>query len=289
VILLTLGSARERNGARGPGHRADATPPFSISGMPTSRGVSENVIAGLIALAILAGLGWLISRLDASVPLWVVFAVTTIALAAGTSFGLLQRDRADLPRYQADLLGEVILALRDYAAGQLTVRFEDLIERGILAPARFGLSVVPGEEIRLSIIELDETGEAFKMTYESGHSLGRKENFSLSRVSLAGHAFDSKELQWTDDVDSDDRWRRHPKADEKRRYKSLAAMPIVVGDDAVAVLNVVSTEQAAFLKGDLTYIELLGGLVALAWNIKGAADPPSRIAVESSDLPRMET
>lgn len=96
-------------------------------------------------------------------------------------------------------------------------------------------------------------------------------------------------MQWTDDVDADDRWRRHPKADAKRRYKSLAAMPIVVGDDAVAVLNVVSTEPAAFLKGDLTFIELLGGLISLAWNLRTTAAPSSRVGSESSDLLRKET
>lgn len=170
-----------------------------------------------------------------------------------------------------------MLALRDYAAGRLEVSFNDLIERGILAPARFGLSVVAGEEIRLSILALDDSGEAFDMLYESGHSLGRKENFSLPRTSLAGHAFDAKELKWTDNVNDDERWRRHPLADEKRRYKSLASMPIVVGGESVAVLNVVSTEAAAFFKGDLTYIELLGALIALAWDIRVDADASSSV------------
>jgi GAF domain-containing protein len=149
-----------------------------------------------------------------------------------------------------------MLALRDYAAGRLDIPFTDLVERGVLAPARYGLSIVRGEEIRLAILELDDTGEAFQMTYESGHSLGRKENFSLPRTSLAGHAFDSKELQWTDNVDGDRRWQPHPKADQKRRYRSLASMPIVVGDESVAVLNVVSSEPSELylqlLKGEIT-------------------------------------
>jgi len=59
-------------------------------------------------------------------------------------------------------------------------------------------------------------------------------------------------------------------------------MPIVIEDEAVAVLNVVSTEPAAFLKGDLTYIELLGALIALAWDIKVAADSDSRVGAGSS-------
>lgn len=58
------------------------------------------------------------------------------AVAVGVFIGWLVHDRADLPRYQADLLGETMLALRDYAAGRFDVSFGDLVERGVLAPAR---------------------------------------------------------------------------------------------------------------------------------------------------------
>jgi hypothetical protein len=184
--------------------------------------VWENVIAGLIALAIVAVCGWALSNVDASIALWAVFVVAALAASVGAIFGWAVHDRSDLPAYQADLLGEAMLALRDYAAGRLDVSFDDLIERGILAPARFGMSFVAGEKIRLSILELDDSGEAFRMLYESGHGLGRKENFSLPRTSLAGHAFDAKELKWTDNVNDDARWQPHPLADQKRRYKSLA-------------------------------------------------------------------
>jgi GAF domain-containing protein len=240
--------------------------------------VWENVIAGLIALAIVAVGGWALSHVNASIELWAVFVVAAVAGCIGAIFGWAIHDRSDLPAYQADLLGEAMLALRDYAAGRLDVSFDDLIERGILAPARFGMSFVAGEEIRLSILELDESGEAFRMLYESGHGLGRKETFSLPRTSLAGHAFDAKELKWTDNVNEDARWQPHPLADEKRRYNSLASMPIVVGGTSVAVLNVISTEESAFLKGDLTYIELLGALIALAWDIRVAAEASSSVS-----------
>lgn len=241
-------------------------------------GERHRISCGLVVLAV----GSLaISTIDVSIPLWLVFVLVALALLIGGVLGHLLRDRSDLPAYQADLLGEAMLALRKYAAGGLQVSFADLIERGVLAPAQFGLSVLPGEEIRLSILELDETGEAFRMVYQAGHSLDRKTNFSLPRTSLAGHAFDTKDLQWTDDVDGDRRWQPHPKADKKRRYKSLASMPILVEEESVAVLNVVSTEPSAFLKSDLTYIELLGALLSLAWNIEFAAgstrvDPGAR-------------
>lgn len=253
------------------------------------------MIAGLVGAGILLLGGWLLSLVDASVVLWAVFVVAAACLGLGVFVGWLIRgryarsdppdDRSDLPAYQADLLGEAILALREYAAGRLGVSFDDLIERGILAPARFGLSLVAGEEVRLSILALDDSGEAFRMIYESGHSLGRKENFSLARASVAGYAFEAKELKWIDNVAEDERWQRHPLADESRSYASLASMPIVVGGESVAVLNVVSTEAAAFSKGDLTYIELLGALIALAWDIHVAAERSSSLAaIDPADV-----
>jgi GAF domain-containing protein len=245
--------------------------------MPSLRGVLENVLATLAV----AGLAWFASRTDASIQLWaallVAAAVSMIAYRVGRS----RRSGENLAGYQADLLGEAILALGNFEGGRLNVPLEDFIERGILGLARYGLSAVAGEQIRLSVLELDESGESFRMLYESGHSLGRKENFSLSRSSLAGHAFETKELQWTDNVEDDQRWLPHPKASDRRSYRSLASMPIVVGDEAVAVLNVLSSEKGAFLEGDLTYIELLGGLIALIWDLHSPAEPSATLSGES--------
>jgi GAF domain-containing protein len=250
--------------------------------VPTARGIWENIVASFVVLAVFATVGFATSTIETPVPLWLALLLAFVGAGTGMIVGLLQRDDSDLRAYQADLLGEAILALREYAAGRLQIPLADLIERGILAPAQFGLSLKPGEEIRLSVLELDDSGASFRMTYQAGHSLGRQQNFSLPKATLAGYAFDTKELQWTDNVQADERWQPHPKADKKRGYKSLACMPIVVGDAVVAVLNVVSTEQAAFLKGDLTYIELLGALIALAWDIRLTADPPRRVAARSS-------
>jgi GAF domain-containing protein len=120
------------------------------------------------------------------------------------------------------------------------------------------------------------------MLYESGHSLGRTDNFSLPKTSLAGHALESGDLQWTNNVDDDSRWKPHPLAREGRRYRSLASMPIVVGGTAVAVLNVVSDHKGAFLTGDLTYIELLGGFIGLAWALNEDAGRSHKLSSSES-------
>lgn len=191
--------------------------------------------------------------------------------------GRVLRIGEDLLGYQADLIGEAILGLREIAAGKLDVSFEEFIERGVLAPARFGISAVRGEEIRLSVLKLDNETQQFKMLFESGHSLGRKANFSLPKTSLAGHALASGDLQWTNNVEADGRWSRHPLASDSRRYRSLASMPIVVGGSPVAVLNVVSSQKGAFLTGDLTYVELLGSFLGLAWALSDDAGPSHKL------------
>lgn len=245
--------------------------------MPSVRGVGENVIAGLVVLGIVAVAAWVASTFDAPIALWGVVLIGVASFAAGVGLGRVMRIGQDLLGYQADLIGEAILGLRDIAAGYLDISFEEFIERGVLAPARFGISALRGEEIRLSILELDDETQVFRMLYESGHSLGRKANFSLPRASLAGHALESGNLQWTNNVEADDRWSPHPLANSNRRYRSLACMPIIVGGTAVAVLNVVSSHKGAFLTGDLTYVELLGGFIGLAWAMNEDAGSSHRL------------
>jgi hypothetical protein len=63
-------------------------------------------------------------------------------------------------------------------------------------------------------------------------------------------------------------------------------MPIIVGGTAVAVLNVVSSHKGAFLTGDLTYIELLGGFIGLAWAMGEDAERLHKLsASEESNAP----
>jgi GAF domain-containing protein len=228
----------------------------------------RRIVEGVIGSAIFALILWLISRLDASVPLWVLFLVLVLLLVAFSVGHRVPRSE-DLIGERADHLGEIILTLRDLLAGKLRgVTFEEFIERGVLAPASFGLRRRRDEEIRLSVLELDASDQQFRMTYEAGHGVGRKADFRLGLTTMAGHAYKSRDLQWTNDVEADERWTRHEKARPGRDYGSLAVAPIIVGDNVVAVLNVLSTKKGAFFKGDLTYIELLATLIGLAWALR---------------------
>jgi GAF domain-containing protein len=222
----------------------------------------------------------LASRIDSSISLWIFTAAIVTVGYLALRLGALIPRAGDLAGYHADHLGEIILTLREVLEGKLQeISFTDFVERGVLSPARFGLSRIPDEEIRVAVLELDPSDQEFRMIYEAGHGVGRKENFRLPMTSLAGHAQKSGQLEWTNDVDKDDRWSRHPKAKKQRAYGSLAAVPILVNDEVVAVLNVLSTKKDAFLRGDLTYIELLGTLIGLGWTIRPAVVGGSRLPI----------
>lgn len=242
--------------------------------------MARRIAEGLLTSAIFAFALWLLSRLDASVPLWVLVAALVLVVVAFLVGRRVPRAE-DLIGYHADHLGDIVLTLRDLLAQTLTgVSFEDFIERGVLGPAQFNLRRRGTEEIRLSVLELDVSDQQFRMTYEAGHGVGRKTDFRLGLATMAGHAYKSRDLQWTNDVESDERWTRHEKARPGRDYGSLAVAPIIVGDEVVAVLNVLSTDTGAFFKGDLTYIELLATLIGLAWALRPGA------AAEASRLPK---
>jgi GAF domain-containing protein len=244
--------------------------------MPSRRGVIDGVVAAFIVGA----LAWVASHIGASVPAWVLIPVAAVAAFVGHQVTTYKRHSQLLSTFNAQHATDAILTLRKILDGELTgISFDEFVERGILEPARLGLAIAPEEDIRLSVLELDAKSGQFTMSYCAGHSIGRKQDFRLPRESMAGHAMQSRELQWTNDVSSDQRWRQHPSADPKRSYKSLVAMPIESGGEVVAVLNVVSTEPGAFLQSDLVYIELLGTLIGLAWAIgRGSAGEPHTIA-----------
>ena len=106
------------------------------------------------------------------------------------------------------------------------------------------------------------------MRFSAGHSLEGSRDFRLPIAgSFGGHAYSSREVQWTDDVDADPRWSKHPKGRPGRDYASLVSVPVVVRDQVIGVMNAVSTYRHAFSQADRTYIELLGSILSVAWSV----------------------
>jgi putative methionine-R-sulfoxide reductase with GAF domain len=113
----------------------------------------------------------------------------------------------------------------------------------------------------------------FVMKFAAGHRLESRKRFRLQIAgSFAGHAYSSGEIQWTNDVEMDPRWRKHPQAREDRTYGSLVPVPINVGQRVVGVLSVISTYKYGFSPADRTYIELLGSIISVAWGMTREED-----------------
>ncbi|MBA3375808.1 MAG: GAF domain-containing protein [Actinobacteria bacterium] len=111
------------------------------------------------------------------------------------------------------------------------------------------------------------------MPFAAGYRLESKQRFSLSiDASFSRHAYESGQIQFSDDLAHDSRFIRHPRA--SRSYASIISMPIRSGDDVVAVLNVDSTYSHAFPTPDFIYVGLLGAILGVIWSLTDTGSVP---------------
>lgn len=231
--------------------------------------IAEAVIVGLIVL-------WLTEKgvLGDDVPVWALL-LTGLAFSGGAFvIGRVRAMATNLYPYYAEHVRDVLDTLQKVGVGSIKgVTIDDFVERGILGPACHWLTQLGSEHVRMTVIRPKEPERSeFELVWESGHSVEARTNFRLEMAgTLAGHAYTRGETLWTNDVENDDRWTKHPKARPSRKYGSLATVPVRKGEEVVAVLNVISTQKGAFSPADLHYIELLGSLVSLAYSISDAA------------------
>jgi GAF domain-containing protein len=241
--------------------------------------VADSLIVPVLAIGVLVIAGLVLDFLDDDVEVWIVLVAAVFFGAAGLAVG--RRDggtqelvsqlllELDLNQYYANHLYEVLETLQKIISQSIPgVSFSEFVERGMLEPARQYLTQGPGEDIRLSVLVPDERHQDFVMEFAAGHRLESRGSFRLPIAgSFAGHAYSSGEIQWTNDVDTDQRWSKHPEARPDRAYGSLVSVPIRVRDQVVGVLNVISTYKSAFSPADRTYIELLGSILNVAWSL----------------------
>ena len=230
-------------------------------------------------------LGGLKGQLE--VPVWIAVAAAGIALVTIITISLLFRRQSQsaaddviillnyldeqeaLGRYYAQHLYEALQTLRKAITGEIPgVTYGDFIHRGILEPARDWLTQGEGEEIRLSILVPDKMDHEFRMKYSAGHSLESHSNYKLAIAgSFAGNAYGTGDMNWSNDLDQDSRYKPHPKALPGREYQSIVSVPIMLEGSSVAVFNVISTLREAFSITDRDYIELLASIVNVTWSM----------------------
>ena len=244
-----------------------------------------RIVEGLIVAAILATVGST-GVLTSHVPVWIA-GIALLVVGGGALFlGARVGRKDDLAAYYAEHVREALNTLQKVAAGTLLgVTSRDFIEKGVLAPARYWLMRVPDEDVRMMVIRPKEPDRrVFELVWEVGHSVEARKKFSLEIAgSFAGIAYTSGNTEWSNDVENDPRWHKHPQARPGREYGSLASVPIRRGDEVVAVLNVISTNKKAFWPADLNYIELLASLVSLIMSaLKGSEPAAQQVSTRTS-------
>jgi GAF domain-containing protein len=238
----------------------------------------------LVALGALAFMVWKLSGSDVSLPAWALACFVAVPLVAALLL-LRARPRKEtvedlegqmsLINAYAEHLNDVLLTFQKIFTGALAESTpNELVDVGILQPARDFLMQREGEDVRLSVLVPE--GSDFKMWFAAGHSLESKHKYSLPiSDSFSRLAYETGDIYWSDDVDKDPRFKPHPLARKGREWKSIISVPITCADKIVAVLNVVSTFEDAFPEVDFIYVQLLGSLLGVVWSlVEGGESAP---------------
>lgn len=247
-------------------------------------------VLGLLALLIWAG---------GSVPAWVLVPVVILSVLLPAS--LLRRigsselagARNEVARVRGDLeeaealaevfaealerhetysnhVSEALDVLQRIVSHDIDVGIASFIETGVLEPARDVIEDKPVEHVRLSVLlPRDDEPDRWCMPFAAGHSLPGKAKYRVPiSESLSRHAYETGDSQRWEDVAEDSGFRQNPEASYDTR--SMISLPLRWGDRIVGVFNVISSEAYAFDPAEETYIEALGGVIAVAVGVQAA-------------------
>ncbi len=175
-----------------------------------------------------------------------------------------------------DALGE----LRKMVSREMpSVSIRDFIEIGIFEPAHRLLQrehrAAARGDVRFSILVAD--GDDFVMADDSGllpalgHRSESRQEFRLPiKDSFAGVAYNSRRVQSSNDLGSDERFKPHPKATSGRAYQSMVSVPLFRAGVVDGVLNVLAVHKNAFSPVDRTYITLLASVIDVSRSLNAA-------------------
>ena len=98
-----------------------------------------------------------------------------------------------------------------------------------------------------------------------GHRPESRQEFRLPiKDAFAGVAYNTGRVQSSNELSSDDRFKRHPKASPDRAYESMVSVPLLRRGEVDGVLNVLAARRDAFSPVDRTYITLLASVIDVA-------------------------
>jgi GAF domain-containing protein len=259
-------------------------------GSDVLRGIAVDLTARamlFVGVSLLAAFALLVVE-GGTLPAWVTALAVLLALVLGLALRgrtvkalrgeVLDVEEARVEReLVADTFYDAVVRYEEYSAHvaqaldalqrivskDIDVPIPRYIEAGVLEPARDLMTEKPAEQVRLSVLLPDDTGESWWMPWAAGHSVTGKAKYSERIVdTLSRHAYETGETQSWDDVESDSAFRQNPMASHPTR--ALISLPLRRGAEVVGVFNVVSSEPNAFDPAEDTYIASLAGVVAVA-------------------------
>lgn len=246
-----------------------------------------GILLGLAAIGVFA-LGW-------TVPAWMLVLTLVVALSlVYLTKRVVGREASELRlRLEAaedrldrhDSYGENICSIMDnyqrVLAGDLRgVGVSEFIERGILTAGRDVMQENGhAQDLRMSVLMADDGH--FEMWWASGHSMqGQKKYKQPIAKTVSRIAFEKKAMQKWKDVPAEERdFEENPKA--TRKFRSMVSMPVLVGDRALGVFNVVTERADAFDAADVNYLTSLSAVIQTAVGValkeaKSRPKPPPR-------------
>jgi GAF domain len=245
--------------------------------------------AGVVLLLAGVGLffvGWQLPAWTLVLALIPAVLLTYLAKRAGG------REAAELrPRLEAaedrldrhDSYGENICSIMDnyqrVLAGDIKgVGVADFIERGILTAGREVMQENGhASDLRMSVLIASD--DDFEMWWASGHSMqGQKKYKQPIQKTVSRIALEKKALQVWKNVPAEERdFKENPHA--TRRFRSMVSIPLLVGDRAMGVFNVVTERRDAFDPADVNYLTSLGGVIQTAVGVSlKVAEPKPKLA-----------
>lgn len=165
--------------------------------------------------------------------------------------------------YEKRLVWDVLESIQQAVAHEDEWDLDELVERGVLGPARGFLLRERQEDVRLSVLLPREDDPAFfEMRWAAGHRPESVKNYKREiDKTMAGLAFRRGETVESSNVRKDPRFEANPK--ESRPFCSLVSMPVRIGEEIVGAFTVVSTRERAFGPTDIAFIKLIGAVLDL--------------------------
>lgn len=145
------------------------------------------------------------------------------------------------------------------------VTLTDFVTQGLFEPAQGALAETGTRgEVRFSVLRAEN--DVFNMTIALGQGLDSRKAYELPvKDSFAGLALNSQEVEWSNDLKNDPRYKPHPKAKPEREYQSMVCVPLKHANQANHVLAVIATEKEAFSAADRIYLKTLTRIADVAW------------------------